>query len=222
MKSFLIELIKKSPKLLLFLGWLYSLNSIFLIRGRRYNKIDFNSSFLKNTKIIIRGKNNIVKIHTENRLRNCLINIIGNNCIVTIGKHCILANLEIWIEDDKGEISIGGNTTVESGHFAATEGAKISIGENCMFSNRIEIRNGDSHPIYDLQSNSKINVAQNVTVNNNVWLGADVKVLKGANIGSNSIIGTGSIVTGIVDSNCIYVGSPAKKVKSSIYWARHR
>jgi len=53
MKNVLIELIKKSPKLLLFLGWLYSLNSIFLIRGRRYNKIDFKSSFLKKTKIII-------------------------------------------------------------------------------------------------------------------------------------------------------------------------
>lgn len=222
MKYFIVEFLKKSPNLLSFLAWLYSLNSFFLIRGRKDNVISYESSFLKNTQIRIMGKKNIVNIHSENRLSNCLIYVSGNSCVVTIGKHCILTNLEIWIEDDNGEISIGGHTTIEGGHIAATEGAKIIVGEDCMFSHRIEIRNGDSHAIFDLQSDSRINSARDIMIGNHVWLGADVKVLKGSNIGSNAIVGTGSIVTGIIEPNSIYVGCPAKKVKSSIYWTRNR
>lgn len=222
MNKFLISILKKSKGILFFISWFYSLNSFFLIKGRLKNKINYSSTFLKNTKIHVLGNKNIVNIEIENRLQNCLIHVSGNNCEVNIGKHCILANLEIWLEDDGSIITIGSHTTIEGGHIAATEGEKISIGDDCMFSHRIEIRNGDSHAILDLQSNDRINRAREVIIGNHVWLGADVKVLKGSIIENNSIIGTGSIVTGIVDPNSIYVGVPAKKVKSSVMWTRKR
>lgn len=223
MKNLLITYLKKSPKLLFWFSWLYSMNSFFLIKGRKNNKIRYSSSFLKNTKIHISGVNNAVTIDVENRLKNCLIHISGNNCVVNIDKHCILVDLEIWLEDDNSSVYIGSNTTVEGGHFASTEGKKISIGKDCMFSYDIEIRNGDSHGIFELQSQNRINKAQNVSIGNHVWLSADVKVLKGSTIADNSIIGTGSIVVGSIgDPNSIYVGSPAKKIKSSIEWTRNR
>lgn len=203
-------------------AFIYSLFSIICIRGRNGNSLILKTSFLKNTKIRILGKNNTIIIHPENRLNNCLLHIYGNNCKIVIGKHCVLLNVELWIEDNGGEIKIGYHTTMEGGHIAATEGRSIFIGEDCMFSHRIEIRNGDSHAIFDLQSDSRINNARNITISDHVWLGADVKVLKGADIGTNAIIGTGSIITGKVEPNSIYVGSPAKKVKSSIYWTRNR
>lgn len=222
MKYFLVKLIKKYPKLLSLFSWFYSLNSFFLIKGRISNTINYKASFLKNTRIDIKGQNNLVDIAIENRLRNCLIHISGNNCVVKIDKHCILSNLEIWLEDDFSQISIGENITFEGGHIASTEGKKITIGNDCMFSDRIEIRNGDSHAIFDIESNNRINNARDVSIGNHVWLGSDVKVMKGSVIADNTIIGTGSIVSGLLEPSSIYVGTPAKKIKTSIYWTRER
>lgn len=162
-------------------------------------------------------------IHPENRLSNCLLHISGNNCKIIVDQHCILSNVELWIEDEGGVIQIGYRTTMEGGHIAATEGQAISIGEDCMFSHRIEIRNGDSHAIFDSKTKQRINVAESIIIGNHVWLGADAKILKGAIVGDNSVVTTGAIIASkCEDSNAIYGGIPAKKIKEDIAWIRER
>lgn len=223
MKKIIVNLIKNNKNIMSVMAFLYSLFSVLRIKGRFGNSITLKGAFLKKTKIRIVGKNNTVIIHPENRLYNCLLHILGNNCKIVIGKHCMLSHTELWIEDDEGEIQIGYRTTMEGGHIAATEGKSISIGEDCMFSHRIEIRNGDSHAIYDEQSKERINPAESILIGNHVWLGADAKVLKGSVLGDNSIIATGSIVTGkCEDYNAIYGGVPARKIKEGVTWIRER
>jgi len=53
-----------------------------------------------------------------------------------------------------------------------------------------------------------------VTIGNNVYIGSDVMILKGSKIGDNVIIGTKSLVTSEIPSNCVAVGIPAKKIMS--------
>jgi len=201
---------------------IFSIPSYLRISGFLHNSFGIKGAFLRKTRIRIEGKNNHIKIASENRLTNCLLYISGNNCEINIGEHCILSNLEIWIEDDNGKIYIDYRTTIEGGHIAATEGKSISIGEDCMFSHGIEIRNGDSHSIYSYESRERINTAKSVKIGNHVWLGSESKVLKGAEIGDGSIISTAAIVTGNVEKNSIYAGIPAKKVKENVYWERER
>ncbi|MGQ7945099.1 acyltransferase [Flavobacterium sp. WC2509] len=223
MRKILLNTIKSNKSILFLISFLYSLFSILNIKGGFGNSILLKGAFLKKTKIRINGKNNSIIIHPENRLSNCLLHISGNNCDVIIGKHCTLSRTELWIEDDGGKIQIGYRTTMEGGHIAATEGQSISIGEDCMFSHSIEIRNGDSHVIYDEQSKLRINSAESILIGNHVWLGADSKVLKGAIIGDNSIVATGGIVTGKCEElNTIYGGVPARKIKGGIVWIRER
>lgn len=222
MKSSIIKIVKKSKIILNLTSVIYSICSFFIIKGRIKNKIHIRGAFLKNTRIQIKGKNNVIQIAPENRLNNCLLHISGNNCEINIAEHCILSHLELWIEDDGCKISIGYRTTSEGGHIAATEGKYISIGEDCMFSHGIEIRNGDSHSIFDNISKQRTNPAQPIIIGDHVWLGADVKILKGVTIESRAIIATGAIVTNFVKGNSIYAGIPAKKVKENIYWERER
>lgn len=223
MKEILIDLIKNNKIILTILAYIYSFFSILRIKGRNGNSIIIKDAFLYKTKIRINGKNNIIVIHPENRLSNCLLHISGNNCEIVIGKHCHLAHMELWIEDDGGGIQIGYRTTMEGGHIAATEGESITIGGDCMFSHRIEIRNGDSHVILDSTNKQRINAAKSILIGDHVWLGADSKVLKGAIVGDNSIVATGGIVTGnCEDSNSIYGGVPAKKIKDGVVWLRER
>lgn len=222
MKEYIIKLIKSNTFFLSLLASIYSLPSKLFVSGSSNNKIVYKGVFLKHTKILINGNNNSVIINPKNRMTNCVIHISGNNCLIKIDDHCILKDLELWIEDDGSKIRIGNRTTIEGGHIAATEGEEINIGNDCMFSSGIQIRNGDSHSIYDLINNKRINHAIQVKIGSHVWLGNDVKVLKGSIIDDNTVIGTGSIVTGHLSSNSIYVGAPTKKVGENIYWERTR
>jgi acetyltransferase-like isoleucine patch superfamily enzyme len=223
MKKLLIDMIKNNKNIMSVMAFLYSFFSNLNIKGSNGNSIVLKAAFLKKTKIKFQGKNNTILIHPENRLTNCVLHISGNNCQIIIEKHCVLSHTELWIEDDGGIIKIGFRTTMEGGHIAATEGQSILIGEDCMFSHRIEIRNGDSHAIFDTQTRERINTAESIIIGNHVWLGADSKILKGAIVGNNSIIATGGIVTGkCEDYNAIYGGIPAKKIKEGIALIRER
>lgn len=45
------------------------------------------------------------------------------------------------------------------------------------------------------------------------WLGANVTILPGVNIGDGAVVGAGSVVTKDVEPNAVVVGSPARKVR---------
>ena len=49
-----------------------------------------------------------------------------------------------------------------------------------------------------------------VKIGNNVWIGSYCTILKGVNIGDNSIIATHSVITKDVLPNCVYAGFPAR------------
>ncbi len=51
-----------------------------------------------------------------------------------------------------------------------------------------------------------------VTIGNNVYIGANVVILKGSCIGDNVIIGAKSLVNKDIPSNCVAAGVPAKKI----------
>ena len=109
---------------------------------------------------------------------------------------------------------------MEGGGISVTENGKICIGKDCMFSFGIDIRNGDSHSILDLQG-KRINKARDIVIKDHVWLGANVTVLKGVHIGSHSIIGTRSVVSKSCQTDqSIYAGVPARFIKSGIDWNR--
>lgn len=223
MKRKIIYFLKQKETFLFITAWLFNLFNLSHKILRRKNRVDYKGSFLKKIVLNINGINNVILIHPETRLRNCFFYIKGNNCKIEIGKHCILANTQFWIEDDFGLISIGSYITCEGAHIAATEGKSISIGNDCMLSSNIQIRNGDSHAILNLNNHDRVNRAKDIKIENHVWLGEGVKILKGTQIKSNSIIGTGSIVSNVVvESNSIYAGVPAKKLNENITWKRER
>ena len=52
-----------------------------------------------------------------------------------------------------------------------------------------------------------------VTIGNNVWIGAKAIILPGINIGDNSVIAAGSVVTKNVAANILVGGNPACIIK---------
>ena len=192
--------------------------------------------YIKNSKYLQFGSNN--KIPLAIRLKT---NLIGNNNEFLIGRaffnnnfffkihgsdnHIIIEDGvalnggNVWIEANNCILKIGKETTFESVHIALVEdNTKVTIGEDCMFGNNIEMRTGDSHAI--LKNGIKINNGQNIEIKNHVWIASNVTILKGSTIEENSIIGTGSIVAGFVDPNSIFVGNKIRKVNDGVTWTR--
>ena len=56
--------------------------------------------------------------------------------------------------------------------------------------------------------------AGEVNIGNNVFIGMNSTILKDVTIGDNVIIGAGSLVTKSLESNSVYGGVPARRIKS--------
>ena len=53
-----------------------------------------------------------------------------------------------------------------------------------------------------------------VSIGDNVFIGMNAILLKGAAIGDNTVIGAGSVVTGVIPANCVAAGNPARVICS--------
>jgi len=187
------------------------------------NNIIDNSSIISEINYDVRGNNNSIVLKTGSRIFNLKVFIRGDNHQIVIGENCIIKAGEIWIEDHNCILKIGNSTTIEDAHFGITEpNSVIEVGDDCMFSSGIKLLTGDSHSIIDLESQKRINYANNIKIGPHVWIGADVVVLKGVEIGKDSIVGSRSIVTKKYGPNVIIAGSPAKIIKENITWDRER
>lgn len=76
--------------------------------------------------------------------------------------------------------------------------------------------------IVDIKTGNRINYAKDILIDDHVWLGNHVQILKGVKIGTNSVLSIGSIVTKDIPINSVAVGIPAKVVKCNVNWLRDR
>lgn len=90
----------------------------------------------------------------------------------------------------------------------------IEIGSNCMFGPRVSLI-AENHLI-PTQGNPLKGAGisrKGIKIGDDCWVGANVVVLDGSNIGSGSVIGAGAVVSGVIPPNSIAVGIPARVVK---------
>ena len=111
-----------------------------------------------------------------------------------------------------GKIIIGNNVGINGTVIVAKK--QIKIGDNTIIAPNTFIIDHDGHEINNLVSriNSK-DEAREIDIGKNVWIGLNSIILKGVKIGDNSIVGAGSVVTSNCDSNSIYAGNPARKIR---------
>ena len=94
-------------------------------------------------------------------------------------------------------------------------GGPITIGSNVMMGPDIVIM-AVTHDVSDfskpmIDPNNRA-IENPVLIGNNVWIGTRVLILPGVNIGNNSIIGAGSVVTKSFPDNSVIAGVPAKLI----------
>ncbi|MBR3225824.1 MAG: sugar O-acetyltransferase [Atopobiaceae bacterium] len=87
-----------------------------------------------------------------------------------------------------------------------TFGHDVFIAPNCVFSTA-------GHPVDTERRNAGLEYALPITVGDNVWFGMGVLVCPGVTIGSDVVIGAGSVVTKDIPSGVVAVGNPCKVLR---------
>lgn len=85
----------------------------------------------------------------------------------------------------------------------------VYLGENVLFAPGVKIISAN----HNKEDRRASDYSLPITINDNVWIGANAIILPGVTIASNSIIGAGAVVTkSFLEDGSIIVGNPAKKI----------
>ncbi|PNZ70109.1 sugar O-acetyltransferase [Staphylococcus croceilyticus] len=109
-------------------------------------------------------------------------------------------------------VKLGRNVFVNSNCYfmdggGITIGNDVFIGPSCGFYTA-------HHPLTYKERNKGLELAQPITIGNNIWFGGNVVVTPGVTIGDGSVIAAGSVVTKDVPENSLVAGVPAKVVRT--------
>ena len=177
---------------------------------------------MKRVTIKLGGRNNRLIFGEGVEINDCEIRLDGEDNLIEIGPRVRIKSGKIYLRHTHGQhIRIGADTTVEGIYMLSDEAASIDIGQDCMFSTGILIRTGDKHSILDATTGQRINPARSVRIGNRVWLGREVQVLKGTVLFPETVVGAGSLVSGVFEEGgCVVAGVPAKVIRRGIRWDR--
>jgi galactoside O-acetyltransferase len=144
---------------------------------------------------------------------------IGSNIIITgIENIHVKENFTISsgckIYSHSGKLTIGENFSTNNNVFIGASEGEIVIGNNVIIGPNTVLRAGDhefkdvSIPIRD-QGHKK----GKITIEDDVWIGANVTILRDVNISKGCIIAAGAVLNKSTEPYSIYGGVPAKLLK---------
>jgi len=121
---------------------------------------------------------------------------------------------EIQARFKDAQTTICGNVASNNG-LLIISAERIEIGNDCLIGKDVQMIDFDAHGLAPTERRTSIGKAKPIVIGRNVWIGNNVIILKGTEIGDNSVIGAGAVVTGgKFSSNVVIAGNPAKVVKS--------
>ena len=150
--------------------------------------------------------------------------LIDGEGSITIGKdfHAVSSRKRSYITlFSPCQFTVVGNAQIVLGDHVGLNGTtissrcKVSIGDYTMIGPNTIITDYDGHNPWPARDRwTTKGVPAEVVIENDVWIGMNCIILKGVTIGSGSVIAAGSVVIKDVDSNSVYAGNPAQKIKN--------
>lgn len=140
--------------------------------------------------------------------------LIKRSLFKSIGNNFIFDPSDIFSFD---KISVGDDVYIGSGATFSASETDITIGNKVMFGPNVTIMTGDHNTsvigkyMFDVKDKLPENDLP-IVIEDDVWVGCGVIILKGVNIGRGSVVAAGSVVNKSVLAYDIVGGVPAKKI----------
>lgn len=136
--------------------------------------------------------------------------------------------------DNEGQINLNDDVIISRFSIIRSHGGSVDVGSSVFIGERVnvqgrggvEIGSGSMIAANSFISSSNHNISDPLSsdfligeegkftrIGNKVWVGCNCVVTAGVSIGSNSIVGGGSVVTKDVESYSMVAGNPAKVIK---------
>jgi len=137
---------------------------------------------------------------------------IGRTASVSLGRWSWIGH-DTKIRAHEGQISIGAKSVLGQ-ECTISAYQHVSIGRECIIADRVMMIDFD-HGMVEVERPIREQgiYKRDVNVGHNVWIGYGACLLRGVSAGSNSVIGTGAVVTGDVPENSIVAGVPARIIR---------
>ena len=181
------------------------MNSNWFKVAMKLTKVDYGRNLiLKGIPVIFNSKGAKLKIGNNVTINSSFLsNLVG-----------LYQRTIIVTRTDRAEIVIGDNVGISGATIYARE--SIKIGDNTLIGGNTKIIDNDFHPLdpeVRRKTPHEFMGIKSIEIGENVFIGCNSLVLKGAKIGKNSVIGAGSVVVGDIPENCIAAGNPAKVIR---------
>jgi acetyltransferase-like isoleucine patch superfamily enzyme len=161
-----------------------------------------------------------LKARYRGRLQTDGICFICPGVKLEIGRHATL-HIGRWawvghgskIRVHEGEVSIGAKTVMGQ-ECTISAYQHVSIGRECIVADRVMLIDFD-HGVVEVERPIRLQgiYKRDVRVGSNVWIGYGACILRGVDVGHNSVIGTNAVVTRDVPENAVVGGVPARVIR---------
>lgn len=160
------------------------------------------------------------------RLHNCRVRYESKKISLKLGGKDRIIQYPFHISGINN-LEIGSSVNIGQGSMIMTTRAKLIIKGHFVSGPGLTIITGDHMPLIgkfidNVSDNDKDLIDkegkfdQSVVIEEDVWCGANVTILKGVTIGRGSIIAAGAVVTHDLPPYCIAGGIPAKPIKQRL------
>lgn len=137
----------------------------------------------------------------------------SDNHGIQIGQNVFIGRNSI-IYCQNGDIEIGDNTNIGSNCQIFSSGS-VRIGSNVLIAAYTYlIGGGHRYDDPEIPILEQGRVAKGIVIEDNVWIGADVKILDGVTVGEGAVIAAGAVVAQDIPSYSIAGGMPARVMRN--------
>lgn len=161
--------------------------NVHIGNGTRFHGVPYFKR-LQNSRIIVGDNCHFLSTTTSNKIglsAPCILYTASKGAEILIGEGCGFSGTRIWASKS------------------------VRLGKNVRCGANTLIMDSDAHP-----EDPRAGKDRPIVIDDNVWLGANVTVLKGVHIGMNSLIGAGSVVTKDIPANVVAAGNPCRTIKN--------
>lgn len=135
----------------------------------------------------------------------------ANTSQVIFGGHLVSDGRLTIIAGQSAHLTIGERTYFNEGTMISCL-EEVSIGAGCRFGPNVKVFDND-HKFSARDGVSQEHTTSPVTIGDHCWLGANVTILRGTEIGDNCVIGAGCVVKGVIPAGSLVTQSRKLEIR---------